>query len=210
MVFPHIFGYTSALAITNLMALFLLAYNGYLYRKFANWSWIPLGVAASATMDLVGILVLKHVGDSPVWHTLMGVMFIVMAIYLLWGQNRIQFHPTKLSLVICMGISGLIMGMFVVGGPIAAAFFLAATKSKEEYLGTMQIISVFGVLIDVILRLVNGMYTFELVKFAAIGVVFMVTGLLIARKFVSRMDALTLRRVVCAVMAIDGLVMLLR
>lgn len=25
MVFPHIFGYTSALAITNLMALFLLA-----------------------------------------------------------------------------------------------------------------------------------------------------------------------------------------
>ena len=74
----------------------------------------------------------------------------------------------------------------------------------------MQIISVFGVLIDVILRLVNGMYTFELVKFAAIGVVFMVTGLLIARKFVSRMDALTLRRVVCAVMAIDGLVMLLR
>ena len=210
MVFPHIFGYTSALAITNLMALFLLAYNGYLYRKFANWSWIPLGVAASATMDLVGILVLKHVGDSPVWHTLMGVMFIVMAIYLLWGQNRIQFHPTKLSLVICMGISGLIMGMFVVGGPIAAAFFLAATTSKEEYLGTMQIISVFGVLIDVILRLVNGMYTFELVKFAAIGVVFMVTGLLIARKFVSRMDALTLRRVVCAVMAIDGLVMLLR
>lgn len=210
MVFPHIFGYTSALAITNLMALFLLAYNGYLYRKFANWSWIPLGVAASATMDLVGILVLKHVGDSPVWHTLMGVMFIVMAIYLLWGQNRIQFHPTKLSLVICMGISGLIMGMFVVGGPIAAAFFLAATKSKEEYLGTLQIISVFGVLIDVILRLVNGMYTFELVKFAAIGVVFMVTGLLIARKFVSRMDALTLRRVVCAVMAIDGLVMLLR
>ena len=35
----------------------------------------------------------------------------------------------------------------------------------------MQIISVFGVLIDVILRLVNGMYTFEFVKFAAIGVV---------------------------------------
>ena len=210
MVFPHIFGYTSALAITNLMALFLLTYNGYLYRKHANWSWVPLGIASSAIMDLVGIMILKHVGDNPVWHTLMGVLFILMAIYVLWGQNQIQLHPTRRTLVICMGISGLIMGMFVVGGPIAAAFFLVATKTKEEYLGTMQIISVFGVLIDVTLRVINGMYTFELVKFAFIGVVFMVVGLLIARKLVSRMDALMLRRIVCAVMAIDGLVMLLR
>ena len=60
MVFPHIFGYTSALAITNLMALFLLTYNGYLYRKHANWSWVPLGIASSAIMDLVGIMILKH------------------------------------------------------------------------------------------------------------------------------------------------------
>ena len=210
MVLPHIFGHTSALAVTNLTALLMLLYNSYLYRKYANWSWIPLAVTVLATTDFVGILILKHVGDNPLWHTLMGALFIIMALYLLWGQSKLQIRPGRCSLIISMSLCGFITGMFAVGGPIAAAFFLVATKTKEEYLGTMQIVIASVTCIDVLMRALNGMYTLELVKFSLIGVVFTIAGILLARKIVRHIDALMLRRIVCIVMALDGLVTLLR
>lgn len=210
MVFPHLFGYTQALALTNVLVLMLVLYSSYLYRRYCNWRWIWLGVVASSIADLVGIVVLKQVGDSPVWYTLMGVLFIAMAVYLLWGQKRVSFKVNNGSFLVFSIASGLVMGAFAVGGPIMATFYMVAMKGKEEYLGTMQVFSVFTMAADVALRMAFGMFSFSMAKYALLALVFMVLGILIARVLVRRMDTLTMRRVICFVMAADGLVMLLR
>lgn len=51
------------------------------------------------------------------------------------------------------------------------------------------------------------MFTADLVGYTLLGVVFMVAGLLVARRLVARMDALTLRRVICLIIMVDGVVM---
>lgn len=210
MVLPYLFGYTSALALASLMAVLLLIENTYLYRKYCNWQWVPLCAIVSALADAVGILVLKRVGDNPIWYTLMGVIFIIMAVYLLWGQGRLRIQATRKTLILFSLISGLIVGAFGVGGPIIAAFFLEACKSKEEYLGTMQVICMCSMLIDVFLRAINGMYSLALCGYALLSVVFLVTGLILAKRVVEKMDALTMRRIICVVMAVNGVVLLLR
>lgn len=48
----------------------------------------------------------------------------------------------------------------------------------------------------------------ELFGYAAVGLVFMVAGLLIAKSLVSHMNALTMRRIICGVMVLNGIVML--
>ena len=89
-----------------------------------------------------------------------------------------------------------------------AAFFLEATNSKEEYLGTIQSLGVIVASIDVLLRSLNGMMRAELFGYTALGIVFMGVGLLIAKKLVTHMDALTMRRIICGVMVLNGIVML--
>ena len=208
MIFPYIFGYTKALVLAGMMGLVLSAANAFIYRKYIDWKWIPRWLCVFIGMEFLSILVLKKVGDSPIWYTLMGIMFISMAIYLLWGQKVIHVKANFSSMAVLAALSGLIMGSFGVGGPLMAAFFLEATHSKEEYLGTVQGLGVIVASIDVILRSLNGMMGVELFGYAAVGLVFMAAGLLIAKSLVSHMNALTMRRIICGVMVLNGIVML--
>ena len=103
MVFPHLFGYSDALVLANLMTLVLLIYNSFLYRRYCAWKWLPVGVSVFAVTDLLGVLVLKRVGDSPIWYTLLGVMFILMAVYMMWGQNKLHIRANQVTLAIFFG-----------------------------------------------------------------------------------------------------------
>lgn len=208
MVFPYLFGYTQALTLASLMGFLLVIYNAYLYRKYIDWKWIPWWMAIYFFNDLLSVLVLKQVGDDPIWYTLMGVIFIVMALYLLFGKKFFYFRADIKSLVVLSSLSGLIMGAFGVGGPLMATFFLEATKGKEEYLGTTQVIGAGILGTDFFMRLFNGMFTVNLLGFTMIGIVFMIIGLLIAKKLVGCMDASNVRKFICLVMIVDGMVIL--
>ncbi len=208
MVFPYLFGYTKSLVLAALMATLVMLYNAFLYRKTIDWTWIPKWLLVYVVADLMGVLVLKRVGDHPIWYPLMGGIFILMALYLLWGQKIIHVQPGMSSLVVLSVLSGLIMGAFGVGGPLMAAFFLEATDSKEYYLGTSQLVLGLTLAIDFLLRVINGMFTVDLVGYTLLGVVSMAAGLYIAKALVSRMDALTMRKIICLVMMADGVFML--
>ena len=208
MVLPYLFNYSEALALSILMNALLLIYSAYEYRKFCVWRWIPLGIVSFAVADLIGILVLKYVGDRPIWYTLMGCMFIAMAVFLLWGQKRVHISASKRNLVLFSGLAGVVAGAFGAGGPIRATFFLEAATTKEEYLGTIQVLTLFGMSLDVIFRALNGMYTLALLGYAVVGVVFILVGLIIAKHLVDHMNALTMRKVVCGTIFFTGIVML--
>lgn len=208
MVFPYLFGYTKSLVLAAMMATFVMLYNAFLYRKTIDWTWIVRWLAVYIVADLAGVLVLKRVGDNPIWYPLMGVIFIAMAIYLLWGQKLVKVRVGWGSMIVLSVLSGLIMGAFGVGGPLMAAFFLEATSSKEYYLGTSQLVLGLTLFIDFLLRVFNGMFTVDLIGYTLLGMVSMVLGLYIAKRLVSRMDALTLRKFICVVMIADGVFML--
>lgn len=208
MVFPHLFGYSDALVLANLMTLVLLVYNSFLYRRYCAWKWLPVGVSVFAVTDLLGVLVLKRVGDSPIWYTLLGVMFILMAVYMMWGQNKLHIRANQVTLAIFSGVTGLLIGAFAVGGPIMAVFFMEACQSKEEYLGTIQVLSLFGMALDMAFRIANGMVTWALVGDTMKVLIFLLAGVLVATRLVRRIDALMLRRIVCLLMLVNGVVMI--
>ena len=208
MVFPYLFGYTKSLALAALMAMVVMFYNAWLYRRTIDWTWVPWWMGVFIVADLASVLVLKHVGENPIWYTLMGVIFILMALYLLWGQKVLHVQAGKSSLVVLAAASGIIMGMFGVGGPLMAAFFLEATKTKEDYLGTTQLMGGLTLTVDFIMRVANGMFSADLIGYTLLGLVFMIAGLFIARSLERRMNALTLRKIICLVILVDGVFML--
>lgn len=210
MVFPYLFGYTGSLALGGLLAVVANFYSVAMYRKFINWHWVFRWLAVFIVADLLAVFVLKKVGDHPIWYTLMGVIFILMAIYLLWGQKHIHIKVTITTMLVTAVLSGLIMGMFGVGGPLLAAFFLEATHGNREYLGTSQFAGGCAMGIDFLIRMGNGMFPLALASYAALGFVVMALGVMIAKRLVSRMDALMLRKFICLVIFCDGVFMLVQ
>ena len=210
LVLPHLFGYTKALAMASMMATLLLIDSSYTYRHHVKYKWLPLCAVTSAFGDLAGILVLKRVGNAPFWFTLMGAVFILMALYLLFGQSRLQLRENRGTLIVSSTLSGLIIGAFGCGVPIIAAFFLATSKTKEEYLGTVQMVSLITMAIDVCLRAINGMYTLRMIAWVLLGLVFIIIGILIAKRLVNRMNIQTMRHLVCIVMILCGGLIMLR
>lgn len=209
MVLPYFFSYSQALAMVSFMTVFVLGYNAFLYRQHINWKQVPLAVGAFVVIDFFAVWLLKYVGDAPIWHTLLGIFFILMAAYLLWGQNRFKIKPTTANALLFNGASGLITGLFGAGGPIAAVYFLAVAKDTKEYLGTTQIIFFFTIAIDVVLRAINGMYTSTMIVYGVSSLWCVVIGLLIGKKLFQYISAATLRKIVCALMVFSGIKMLL-
>lgn len=56
-VFPYLFGYTKALVLASLMAVVVVSYNAYLYRKSVDWQWVPLWLTVFLVTDLASVLV---------------------------------------------------------------------------------------------------------------------------------------------------------
>ena len=209
-LFLLFFSYTQSLALLNVLGLVITFYTSFLYRKDCEWRWIPLGTVASVAGDVLGILILRQVGEQPVWYPLLGLLFVALAAYLLWGQARVQLRVCKRNLILCAALAGFFTGICGVGGPIMAAFLLTATKSKMAYLSTMQIIWIGMMIVDVALRLSLGMMTVALGSLAFWGCVIMAAGLLLAKRLVRYMDPMLLRRIVCMVMMVTGVLLLVR
>lgn len=207
-VFPFLFGYTKALALAALLATGAILYNAWLYRSHIEWRWVWKWLSVYLVADLCGVAILRIVGDAPIWYTLLGLFFIMMTVYLLWGEKWIHVRVTTKSMVVLSILSGLFMGIFCSGGPVMAAFFLEATKDKAHYLGTSQFVCSVSLAIDFLLRALNGMFTADLAGFALLGIVPTLAGLYLARGLVRRLDARMMRRIICVVIALDGVVML--
>lgn len=205
MVFPYIFGYTHAVAMAVMMATMLVCYNAYLYRKHINRTWILPWSLLCFVSDFFAVRFLKHLGDGPLMLRLLGCCFVLMAIYLLWGQKIIKVRASYTSMSVLAILSGLIQGVFGVGGPLMAAFFLIVCRSKEEYIGTLQMASVTTFGIDLIMRMLNGMIDATVLSYSTLGIVFILAGLFVAKKLVRHMSAALLKNIVCVLMLFSGI-----
>ena len=148
--------------------------------------------------------------DNIVAKKFLGGFLIVLAVYFLFFSNAAK--PKKLSravAVVFIVISGICDGLFAIGGPLMVIYFLSVTDSIEEYIGTMQLYFLFNIPISVALRIANGMLGPEHAMICLICVVFLLLGLLIAKKLVKRLDEGMIRRLIYIMIAIAGLANLL-
>ncbi len=100
-----------------------------------------------------------------------------------------------------MGVGGVINGLFCVGGPITAMYFLAVSKSKEEYLGTTQMLFFINITIDFLLRALNGMVSKPILIYGGEQPMVHCSRAFGGKKLFDKINALTLRRIICG---LDG------
>lgn len=210
MILPRYFNYSDTIAIIGILCVITLIYNTAIYREHIVWKHIPIALISFSIGDFLAICILKTFGESPLWYKLMGIVFCMMGIYLLKGQDVFKIKATRVNSILFNGISGLVTGLFAIGGPISCIYFLAVTKSKEEYMATVQMMFTITISVDVLLRVLNGMIYPRLFILGVSCVFFIIAGLLVGKRILNRINLKLLNILICILMLVNAVYMFQR
>lgn len=202
--FPMLFPVLNASALSSSISLFVSGPQALRYRKYAQWKVTILPTAVYILVSTVSIVLVPYL-PTEFLKKLFGVFMVLLSIYFLTVSGKLKVEANALSGTICGVLSGLLGGLFGIGGPPMVIYFLAALEKKEEYIGTIQLFFFVTGLYTCIVRVIKGIYVWELVPYTLLGVCGILIGQHIGAKIMDRLDAATMKKLVYLFLGFAGL-----
>lgn len=187
--------------VGNLQSLVLSISN----RKYIRWAVTVVPLITSILFAWLSITVMAQRPASE-YKRILGVFLIFIACYLLIFNNRIQIRATLFSGIVTGIISGVANGLFGIGGPPAVMYMMAATRSKEEYISTIQFFFLISGLANTLARIANGALTPEVFKLCVLSIGGMLVGGFIGSRVYRKLSQDQVGKFVYGFMMVMGLV----
>lgn len=196
-----------AAALAGLISCCTCSYNAICMRSRIQWKLaIPTVLASLITVPLA-VRWVTAVPEDLV-RTVLGVVLILLSIYFLFFAGRIKFRPSVSGGLAAGAVSGVLGGMFSMGGPPIVLYLVQALGDKTAYIATMQahfsIINIY----TAGTRALNGIITAKVLAWFAVAVVGSMVGNHIGGKLFDRMDSAKIKKLVYLVMIASGLTMI--
>lgn len=201
---PYFMGVTTAAAVSNCMSISLNAMMTYRYRQAITTRtiWIPaLFFIAGGTISIwfsTGM-------DNMLLKLILGVFLILLAVFFILFNRKIHIKVNVITMFLCGFFSGVTDGLFNIGGPLMVLFFLAATASKEEYLGTISLFFLIVSSCNFVFRIIRGIFTVALLPYAIAALITVFAGLQIGNRVVDRIDTSRMKKITYGLIGISGL-----
>ncbi len=178
------------------------------YRKHLT---IRKTVVPFLVYTVTSMLIIRVSGrlDGALLKRVFGGFLLALSVYhfTLAGKQPTRWTPALCFLAFV--ISGLGSGLFAVGGPMLALYFLAHTDSTEEFLADTQLIMVLNAVPTLYMRVTGGLLTAAHLPYLIPGLIGVLAGFWIAGILVGRIDKPRLTRIVYIAIGISGLLYLL-
>lgn len=136
---------------------------------------------------------LGKVLDTHVLRLMLGTLLIVLCIYFLSskkaGSRRYPWYVALLFMV----VSGFFSGLFGIGGPLMALYFLSLAKSMPEYLANLQGFFLLDSIYITSVRAVSGILGTQEIPYILVGMLAASVGTMIAARLSSKWDLATIK-----------------
>lgn len=153
-----------------------------------------------------------HLGQVLPMHilrVLLGCLLIGLAIYfLLRKSTNAQVIPLAVAVLFWM-VSGFFNGLFGIGGPLMALYFLTLAKTKEEYLVSIQAFFLIDTCYVSMVRFATGVIGVAQLPLVAVGIVGTLIGTAIANRIVVHLNVAAITKVVYGFIGVSGMYYLL-
>ena len=200
---PLIMDYSKAMGLSIVMVSISTLYVSLKYRESIQWAvMLPFLIPTAIITGIVNFLSAK-VG-SDVMYLLLGIMFVAVSIFFFVFSDKIHITPNPLSGTILGVICGICYGLFASGGPTAALYLLPATKSKKEYLATIQAFLCVNNLVVLAISLLLGRLNMADLPMVGAGIIAMLAGTLLGLVIHNRIPASVFGQVIYAFVGIGG------
>ena len=106
-------------------------------------------------------------------------------------------------------LGGVLGGLFSTNGPPIVLYLSSATKDKSVYFATTQFVFCISNIYSTITRAVNGIITWEILCFSAVGLIGCVLGDFVGKKVFDKLDSARLKQIIYIGMILSGIIMLI-
>ncbi|MBS0937280.1 TSUP family transporter [Lactiplantibacillus plantarum] len=165
---------------------------------------IAQSVAVAGVIMAAYSVHLGQVLDVQLLRRLLGALLVSLAGYFSLSKRASnQTYPWWLA-GLFMIISGFFNGLFGIGGPLMALYFLSLADTTADYLGNLQAFFLIDVVYISTVRVLNGILTPVLLPHIMIGMVGAVMGTALAARILPRLPMTTVRHLIYLLIGLSG------
>ena len=200
---PLIMEYSKAMGLSIVMVTISTLYISVKYRESIQWGvMLPFLIPTAVICGIVNLLSAKV--SSDMMYLLLGIMFVAVSIFFFVFSDKIHITPNPVSGTILGVICGICYGLFASGGPTAALYLLPATKSKKEYLATIQAFLCVNNIVVLMISLFLGRLDMADLPMVGAGIVAMLAGTLLGLVIHDKIPSSVFGKVIYAFVGIGG------
>ena len=201
---PLLMSYSKAMGLSIIMVSISTVYVSVKYRDSIQWRiMLPFLIPTAVICGTVNLLSAKV--SSNVMYLLLGIMFVAVSVFFFFFSKKITIRPTPASGTVLGIICGIFYGLFASGGPTAALYLLPATKSKKEYLATIQAFLCVNNLVILVISLALGRLELADLPLVICGIIAMLAGTLFGLVIHEKIPSDSFGKVIYAFVGIGGI-----
>ena len=202
---PSLLLYTEANVLSSMLSLFTSLTVALVMWRAISWKNLifPLVGCLFSTYLAVEFIGSK---DNKTLVLMLGIVLFVLSIYFFFFSGKIKIRPTWYAGLIAGVVSGVMGGMFSIGGPPVVIYFLQSEKNTDHYLATISSYFVLSGVINVVTKAAKGFITPNVWISFALGFIAMALGALIGKIARDKCNSAIIKKAVYGFMALSGLV----
>lgn len=208
MVFPHFYTLAAAASVSMAISTPVNLQMAYLHRKGIIWKPVVILSIVNILVACV-IISLSTQIDNAIAKKSFGVFFILLCIYFLFFKKEgADFgNPLKKWVsVLLIVASGIVDGLFGVGGPLVVVYFMSISLNREQYVGSLNAYFFFTQLFYSIYRAIIGLITVDDILVIVVGIGAILLGGVIADKIASKLNAKVVAFIIYLMIGVAGLI----
>lgn len=204
MFLPYLLMFTEANMLSSILGAFTSIFVVVTMLKYVNWKNIIFPLIGSFTGMFFAVTFIKSQANSTL--TLMlGIVLFALSIYFLFFSNKIRIKITWYTGIIAGLLSGIMGGMFAMGGPPAVIYYMQSEKDSKSYIATLSAYFVISNVYGIVVKTCSGFVTSNVLIGLATGIIGMAIGTFIGKTVFKRMNANLLKKAVYGFMAVSGI-----
>ncbi len=174
-VLPYFYGITMSPGICQIICMGLVIMMLIRRRRYIRLRQILL---PAAIFTLSSVLAIHFVPsfDRRILTIAFGVFLIAMSLFSLLKFSDLRITESVPNMIVASSVSGMLSGLFGVGGPVMATYFVSVTDEYEVYLANMQMIFFISNIFSISMRFIKGMVPQGVLPLCALGIVFIIAG----------------------------------
>ncbi len=191
--------------VTCIIAIFVSGHMSWIFRAGCRRRSLTLLLLGALPGSLIGLSILLFI-PAQVVQFLTGC---VMVFFVMWQYSK-KIQPTARPETVSKSIfagfaSGVLNTSISFGNPPIGAYALHLGWSQMETVGTMNMFSFLAYIVACAVQASAGLYTQEVLVWAAMGIPAALVGILCSMPVAQRINAVVFKNILLVVIAVGGM-----
>ena len=200
---PNILLYTEANVLSSMISSLTSISVAICMRRKIHWKNIIFPLIGCLFSTFIAVSFIKTQKNETLT-LLLGIALFVLSMYFFFFSNKIKIKPTWYAGLIAGTLSGLLGGMFAIGGPPVVIYFMQSEEDSDHYLASISAYFVFSGMISITTKAGAGFITERVWLGLAVGLLGMLLGSFVGKLTRDKTKPQTIKKAVYAIMAISG------